>query len=58
MANKIKELLTDGSINEVDRSHPKGWLSNISLVPKKDGSFFMILNVKPHKIPKVQNGPY
>ena len=58
MANKIKELLTDGSIKEVDKSHPKGWLSNIFLVPKSDGGFHMILNMKLHKIPKVQNGPY
>ena len=44
---KIVELINDGSIREVVHPHPKGWLSNVFLVPKKDGGYRMILNLKP-----------
>ena len=47
MDAKMKELLSDGSIREVNKPHPKGWVSNIFLVPKKDSGFHMILNLKP-----------
>ena len=47
MDKKIKELLQDGSIKKVTHPHPEGWLSNMFLVPKKDGGFRMILNLKP-----------
>ena len=47
MECKIAELLKNGSIKEVKRPHPEGWLSNVFLVPKKDGGFRMILNLKP-----------
>ena len=47
MDRKIEELLQDGSIKRVAQPHPEGWLSNMFLVPKKDGGFRMILNLKP-----------
>ena len=47
MDNKIKELLSNDSIREVKSPSTSGWLSNVFLVPKKDGGFRMILNLKP-----------
>ena len=47
MNKKIRELLKDGSIKEVQGPHPSGWVSNIFLVLKKDGGYCMILNLKP-----------
>ena len=47
MDDKIKELLQDGSIWEVPHPGPSGWVSNVFLVPKKDGGYRMILNLKP-----------
>ena len=47
MDDKIKELLENGSIERVNYPHKVGWLSNVFLVPKKDGDFRMILNLKP-----------
>ena len=39
MRTKIQNLLEDGSITEVEHLPKNGWLSNIFLVPKKDGGF-------------------
>ena len=47
MKTKIQSLLEDGSITEVEHLPTNGWLSNVFLVPKKDGGFCMILNLKP-----------
>ena len=47
MTEKITELLANGSIKRINYPHKKGWLSNVFLVPKKDGGFRMILNLKP-----------
>ena len=46
MDAKIEELLLDGSIRQVPHPDPTGWVSNVFLVPKKDGRYRMILNLK------------
>ena len=47
MDNKIKELLQDGSIREIVRPDPTGYISNIFLVRKREGnSFRMIVDLK------------
>ena len=47
MKSKIDKLLQNGSIKQVHHPHPEGWLSSVFLVPKEDGGFRMILNLKP-----------
>ena len=47
MNDKITELLANGLIERENYLHKEGWLSNVFLVPKKDGGFRMILNLKP-----------
>ena len=47
MQTKLQELITDGSISKIKTLPQSGWLSNVFLVPKKDGGFRMILNIKP-----------
>ena len=46
MHKKISELLANGSIEQISTPDPEGWVSNVFLVPKKDGGFRMILNLK------------
>ena len=43
---EIAHLLRTGCIRKLDRLVPDGWVSNIFLVPKKQGGFRMILNIK------------
>ena len=43
---KIKQLIDTGCIVPLKRKCD-GWVSNIFLHPKKDGSFRLILNLKP-----------
>ena len=43
---KIEKLLKTGCIVSLAQPIP-GWQSNIFLRPKKDGSFRLILNLKP-----------
>ena len=45
--DEIEHLLKNGFIKKLDEPLPNGWLSNIFLVPKKQGGFQMILNLKP-----------
>ena len=44
--NHLSELLADGFIEKLDHMLPNGWVSNIFLVPKCQGGFCMILNLK------------
>ena len=44
---EIQHLLDNGFIKKLDKPLPNGWLSNVFLVPKKQSSFRMILNLKP-----------
>ena len=46
MNAKISALLQDGSIKQVPHPHVNGWVSNVFLVPKRDGGYRMILNLK------------
>ena len=43
---EIQQLISTGCIVPLKRKH-NGWVSNIFLRPKKDGSFRLILNLKP-----------
>ena len=43
---KLKNLITTGCIVPI-KKRLNGWVSNIFLRPKKDGSFRLILNLKP-----------
>ena len=43
---ELQRLLSDNCITEIDKPIPGGWTSNIFLVPKKDGGFRLILNLK------------
>ena len=45
--NELKKLCRDKVIEKVDNPPVDAWFSNIFLRPKKDGSFRMILNLKP-----------
>ena len=45
--SKIEQLLRDQCIKKLDKSICSGWISNIFLTPKHDGSFRLILNLKP-----------
>ena len=42
----IKQLLAQRFIKKLPHHIEDGWVSNIFLVPKKNGSFHMILNLK------------
>ena len=42
----ISELLNEAFIKKLDDHIADGWVSNISLVPKHQGGFRMILNLK------------
>ena len=42
----LLELLEEGFIIKLDAMIPNGWVSNIFLVPKCQGGFLMILNLK------------
>ena len=44
---EIDHLLKNGFIKKLTEPLPNGWVSNIFLVPKKQGGFCMILNLKP-----------
>ena len=44
---EIQNLLQNGFIKKLDAPLPNGWISNVFLVPKKQGGFRMILNLKP-----------
>ena len=44
--NHLSELLAEGFIEKLDHMLPNGWVSNIFLVPKRQGGFRMILNLK------------
>ena len=44
---KIRQLIDTGCIVKLPAIQPNGWVSNIFLRPKKDGSFRLILNLKP-----------
>ena len=44
---KIEQLLADQCITKLDKPVHLGWISNIFLTPKQDGSFRLILNLKP-----------
>ena len=44
---EIENLLQNGFIKRLDTPLPNGWISNVFLVPKKQGGFRMILNLKP-----------
>ena len=46
MNTKITTLLRDSSIRQVPHPHRRGWVSNVFLVPKCDGGYRMILNLK------------
>ena len=43
---ELSKLLATGCIKKLDQMIPDGWVSNIFLVPKKQGGFRMILNLK------------
>ena len=45
--SKIEQLLRDQCIKKLDKPICSGWISNIFLMPKCDGSFRLILNLKP-----------
>ena len=46
VCQKLRDLKKSGCIEEIH--HPcEGWVSNIFLRPKKDGSYRLILNLKP-----------
>ena len=42
----IEQLLAQGFIRKLPHHIKNGWVSNIFLVPKKNGGFRMILNLK------------
>ena len=42
----LQQLIDQGFVTPLDRHIPHGWVSNIFLVPKKQGGFRMILNLK------------
>ena len=42
----LNELLRDGCIKKLEGPIPNSWISNIFLVPKPNGKFRMILNLK------------
>ena len=44
--NHLLELLQEGCIKKLEVPLPHGWVSNIFLVPKPNGRFRMILNLK------------
>ena len=44
--NKIKNLLDTGCVKKLARPFANGWYSNIFLVPKKNGSYQLIVNLK------------
>ena len=44
--NHLLELLQEGCIKKLEAPLPHGWVSNIFLVPKPNGKFRMILNLK------------
>ena len=43
---EIQKLLDTNCIKEIKQPLKKGWISNIFLVPKKDGGYRLILNLK------------
>ena len=43
---ELDRLLKEGFIKQLSKPLPHGWISNIFLVPKKQGGFRMILNLK------------
>ena len=46
MQAELQQLLVHRFIRKLDKMIPNGWVSNIFLVPKKDGGFRMILSLK------------
>ena len=44
--DELERLLKEGFIKQLTEPIPDGWISNIFLVPKKQGGFHMILNLK------------
>ena len=44
--DEVRKLLESGCIKKLPSQIPNGWVSNIFLVPKKQGGFRMILNLK------------
>ena len=44
---KIQQLIDTSCVEKLSSVKPNGWVSNIFLWPKKDGSFRLILNLKP-----------
>ena len=44
---KIQQLIDTGCVEKLISVKPNGWVSHIFLRPKKDGSFWLILNLKP-----------
>ena len=44
--DELRKLLENGCIKKLPSQLPNGWVSNIFLVPKKQGGFRMILNLK------------
>ena len=47
MRETLNNLVTTGCIAKLSRTLKNGWHSNIFLCPKCNGSFHMILNLKP-----------
>ena len=43
---ELERLLSENCITEISKPLPGGWTSNIFLVPKKDGGFHLVLNLK------------
>ena len=43
---EISHLLQEGFIVKLNSHIPSGWVSNVFLVPKRQGGFRMILNLK------------
>ena len=43
----LQDLISTGCVQELDSQMENGWVSNIFLRPKRNGSFRMILNLKP-----------
>ena len=44
---KLQQLIDCGCIVKLNKPIKNGWLSNIFLRPKKDGTYHVILNLKP-----------